>query len=159
VRPAGVASLAKRLAAAFAFLVALSVSLPTHAGVYWLIGGFQNGAYLNGATATQTSPQAASSTNTIASVQSATGGPSTNQAFQVVAQNASGGPSCTVQFLGSNDGLTFTNIGSTVAASSQQGGSNAVSANTTAQAPFQYFAAIVTAISGTGTKCFASVSG
>lgn len=133
---------------ALTLLLGLLWASQAHAGVYPLI---------TNATATQT-VVANTSTNTIANAQSILGGPLQNQVF-VVAASGPNAPSCTVQIYGSNDAVTWVTYGSTIAASSFAGGSPNAGAAGTGTTPFVYYAALVTAISGTGTKCSVTMSG
>ena len=95
------------------------------------------------------------------SAQGAGTGVSTAQSFFVFVQG-NGSVSCTVQMLGSNDPAVLTgdttkwvNYGSTVTANGTTTGVNSSSGST----PFQYFAAIVTAISGTNAACSVKMNG
>lgn len=79
-----------------------------------------------------------------------------NQGYQVTVKGT-GSVSCTVQPVASNDGINWANNGSTIVVAS---GSN-VSTNigNVANAPFKYFGAFVTAISGTNAKVTVTMCG
>lgn len=75
--------------------------------------------------------------------------PAASQGFQLTV-TAPGGVnvSAGAQIVVSNDGANWTNLGTAMSATSAAGSSSAISSNS--NAPYQYFAAYITAISGTG---------
>ena len=77
--------------------------------------------------------------------------PKPSASLQVVVSGTSGSCSATVQWLGGNDGVNFINLGSVVATTS-----NAAVANGTngavSQVPWLFYAAYLSAVSGTGAS-------
>lgn len=135
------------LLSVFAALLFVSNAYAQSGRAYVLIGGV---------TATQAAP------NLVVSPLQAQGGPVSSQAF-VVWVTGGGSASCTVQFLGgngvdSNGNVIWTNYGSTVTANASIAGSSAYAFAAVGSTPYVYYSAIVTAISGTGARCFASMS-
>lgn len=90
-------------------------------------------------------------------------GVSVGQSFLITVAGAPNvAVSCTVQFVGSNDPAVltgdttkWTNYGSTVTAS----GTGSAAASAYGSVPYQYFAAYVTAISGTSAACSVKMNG
>jgi hypothetical protein len=113
---------------------------------------------LNGATATSSAPTGTAPTagGTISPAQpnAPTSGQavSSTQSFviNVDGTDPNGSVSCTVQLYGSNDGAHWATYGSAVTASGTAGTGTT---SATGTVPYLWFAAAVTAISGTGAKC------
>lgn len=72
--------------------------------------------------------------------------PPTNQTFQLIV-TGSGNVSATAQPIVSNDGINWTNYGSAISATAAASVSQA---NGTGSAPWAFYSATITAISGTG---------
>jgi hypothetical protein len=112
---------------------------------------------LNGATATSSAPTgtAPTASGTISPAQpnapTSGQGVSAVQSFviNVDGTDANGSVSCTVQLYGSNDGAHWATYGATVTAS----GTGTGSTSATGTVPYLWYAAQVTAISGTAAKC------
>jgi hypothetical protein len=112
---------------------------------------------INSATATNSAPTGTSPTagGTVspAAPFNASAGPqiASAQAFviSVDGTDGNGAVSCTVQLYGSNDGSHYATYGSAVTAS----GTGSATTSATGTVPYVWFAAAVTAISGTGAKC------
>lgn len=80
----------------------------------------------------------------------ANGGPNPpTQTIQVVATTTSGNVTATVQPLGSNDGANWVNLGTAITIAS---GASPQTAAAITNSTYQYFAANVTALTGTGAK-------
>jgi hypothetical protein len=75
--------------------------------------------------------------------------PAVNQVFEVTvaSNNNSGAPTATVQPIVSNDGINWQNYGSAITIT---GGPSPNSGNASGSAPWPFYSAVVTALSGTG---------
>lgn len=107
-------------------------------------------------SAVQTVAAIGSSTNPIVlapASESGAGSPPTDQIF-VLLVAGSGAVSASAQIVGSNDGVNFVNYGAAVAAAAAPTVSAQAQAGTS---PFQYYSAIITAISGTNAVASVTV--
>jgi hypothetical protein len=94
---------------------------------------------------------ASASTNQVAQpTTTAENTPPQSQGFQLTVKGSAGNVSATAHIVGSNDGITWAETGTTVAATSASLVSSALAAS--ANAPYLWFGAYISAISGTNAK-------
>lgn len=108
-------------------------------------------------TTVQTVAAVGSNSNPIVTApqsESGSGSPPAVQAFVALVTGANA-VSAGVQFVASNDGINFFNLGTTTVSPS---GTNAAASSLAGTAPFNYYGAFCTTIAGTNAQAFANVS-